>query len=196
MQTTKQKQQKPHKVFGRRKSVAKGIVVNVTWPCGLALDLCQVLAFQKFFPFRFLPFKFLPFKFLCLYPVLRKEMFWLDARTRKNTQEHGTKIPQLDLTFPPKEFTEYGHAYCTLRLDMMTSSCTTPAKHHTRPHDHEDFAKKQSHLPKVFLSSVTCSSVQNKLMRRAIWTLNQHTLSHADRKHATQEHQSIETTKS
>ena len=95
-------------------------------------------------------------------------MFWLDARTRKNTQEHGTKIPQLDLTFPPKEFTEYGHAYCTLRLDMMTSSCTTPAKHHTRPHDHEDFAKKQSHLPKVFLSSVTCSSVQNKLMRRAI----------------------------
>ena len=43
---------------------------------------------------------------------------------RKNTQEqlHGTKIPQLDLTFPPKEFTEYSHAYCTLRLDMVTSS--------------------------------------------------------------------------
>ena len=78
-QTTKQQQQKPHKVFGRRKSVAKGIVVNVTWPCGLALDVCQVLAFQKFFPFRFLPFKF-----LSLYPVLRKEMFWLDARTRKS----------------------------------------------------------------------------------------------------------------
>lgn len=159
--TTKATHTHTQSVQDRRKSVAKGIVVNVTWPCGLALDLCQVLAFQQFFPFRFLPFKFLPFKFLCLYPV-----YVLVGR--KNTQEHGTKIPQLDLTFPPKEFTEYGHAYCTLRLDMMTSSCTTPAKHHTRPHDHEDFAKKQSHLPKVFLSSVTCSSVQNKLMRRAI----------------------------
>ena len=69
-------------VQDRRKSVAKGIVVNVTWPCGLALDLCQVLAFQQFFPFRFLPFKFLPFKFLCLYPV-----YVLVGR--KNTQEHA-----------------------------------------------------------------------------------------------------------
>ena len=80
--TTKATHTHTQSVQDRRKSVAKGIVVNVTWPCGLALDLCQVLAFQQFFPFRFLPFKFLPFKFLCLYPV-----YVLVGR--KNTQEHA-----------------------------------------------------------------------------------------------------------
>ena len=115
--------------------------------------LPKVLSFQVL-AFQVLAFQVLAFQVLVFVSSVAQRNVLVG---RKNTQEqlHGTKIPQLDLTFPPKEFTEYCHAYCTLRLDMMTSSCTAPAKHHTRPHDHEGFAKKQSHLPKVFLSSVT-----------------------------------------
>ena len=90
------------KCAGRRKSVAKGIVVNVTWPCGLALDLCQVLAFQTFFPFRFLPFKFLPFKssFLsgsCLSSSCLSSSCVVSSVVlvgRKNTQEHARTTPR------------------------------------------------------------------------------------------------------
>ena len=149
----------------RRKSVAKGIVVNVTSPCGLALDLYQVLAFQTFFPFRFLPFKFLPFKssFLsgsCLSSSCLSSSCVCIQCCPDWTQEHARTTPRNQNTSAGPHISATRvyrdcHAYCKLRLDMMTSSCTTPAKHHTLPHHHEGFAKRQNHLPKVFLSSVT-----------------------------------------
>ena len=98
--------------------------------------LPKILSFQVL-AFQVLAFQVLVFVSSVCSTNIRKNT-QEHARTRKNMQEHGTKIPQLDLTFPPKEFTEYGlaqllaqpmlMAWRTLRLDMMTSSCNTKRK--------------------------------------------------------------------